>query len=364
MVSQDADLAAGSQKEAVMVHARWLAGTLALATLTGAGCSAPPAPTPTAEPSATGFAPFGLLRIKVVRLSATDDDAELWFDGAAFEADRLGVNATFSDAQGDAERQAIDMQSAIDAQPQVIVIDRGAPETMQPLVADALDAGIKVVTFGLDPGDDRASEVVIDDEELAQQIIDTLVDEIGGAGDVIYVYAPGEASVDRRDAVWRATLEQHPGIAVVAQVGQTPADSADAIATGVADALQANPDTVAVVALSDEWARGAAQAVMDLDLQDAVHIYGAGIVEADIAAMIADGSPWVAAASTDPYAVGAVTLRCSVVGAQGLDVDRTLAVPPVLITQERLLAGGITNMLGLREEYPAVTAPNTCTIQR
>lgn len=363
-MSLAADLEARELEEGPMPHTGKLAGTVALAALVMAGCSEPPAPTSTTEPSPTGFGPFGLLRIQVVRLSATGDDAEVWFDGAAFEADRLGVNPTFSDAQGDAQRQATNMQSAIDAQPQVIVVDRGAPETMQPLVADALDAGIKVVTFGLDPGDDRASEVVTGDEELAQQIVDTMVDEIGGAGNVIYVYAPGDPSLDRRDAVWRATLEQHPGIAVVAQVGQTPADGADAIAAGVASALQANPDTVAVFAPSDEWARGAARAVTDLDLQDVVHVYGAGIVEADITAMTAAGSPWVAAASTDPYALGAVTFRCSVVGAQGLDVDRTLAVPPVLITQERLLAGGITNMLGLREEFPAIRAPNTCTIQR
>jgi simple sugar transport system substrate-binding protein len=312
----------------------------------------------TTTTAATTTAAEEPLTIGLVRQLGSGDYFEQWQAGAVAEAERLGVELQIYNAEGDNAKQALDVEQAVNAGVDAIAIDHGFAETIQPAVQIALEAGIPVVAFDVDAGDERVPQVEQSDHMLAQLALDQMVADIGGEGDVIYVYVAGFAPLDRRNEVWEEVKANNPGINEVAMIGVVN----DSIAASVADqakaALQANPDTVAVFAPFDEFAKGAVLAIEELGLQDQVKVYGADISTADIGVMTAANSPWAATAATDPANVGAVTIRAAYMLAMGEDVLADIIVPPLLITQEALLAAGVTNMEELRAAFPELATPD------
>jgi simple sugar transport system substrate-binding protein len=228
---------------------------------------------------------------------------------------------------------------------------------MQPAAKKALDAGVPVVAFDVDTGDERAVQLEQSDADIAQLGLDQMVKDIGGQGDVLYVYVAGFAPLDRRDAVWQKVKAANPGIKQVAQIGAVNQSTAATVADQAKAALQANPNVKAIFAPYDEFAKGAVLAVNELNLQDQVKVYGADISTADIGVMTAEGSPWVATVAADPSNVGAVAVRAAYLKALGKDVPHSVIVPVALITQDQLKTGNVQNMQQLSAAVPALQTP-------
>ncbi|MDO7883649.1 substrate-binding domain-containing protein [Salinibacterium soli] len=322
---------------------------LAVSALALTACSAP---------ADNGGGSDDAVDIALVRQLSSGDYFELWLAGAKAEADRLGVNLSIYEANGDDAQQAIDIEAATGEGVDAIAISHGFAETVQAPIAAALDADIPVVAFDVDAGDDRAVTVAQSDAVLAEQVLGQLVEDTAGEADVIYVYVAGFAPLDRRDAVWQETLADNPGLNQVAQIGVVNENTAVEVAEQAKAALQANPGVTAIFAPYDEFAKGATLAIQELGLEDTVKVYGADISTADIEVITAEGSPWVATAATDPANVGAVTIRAAYLAATGGDVPSAIEIPPTLITQAGLLEKGVTTIQGLTEAFPELATPD------
>lgn len=296
--------------------------------------------------------------IALVRQLSSGDYFEQWLSGAQAEADRLGVDLSIYNADGDDAQQALDLESAINEGVDAIAVDHGFAETVQPGVASALDADIPVVAFDVDPGDDRAVTVSQSDHALAEAVLGQLVEDTAGEAEVLYVYVAGFAPLDRRNEVWVETLADNPGLTQAAQIGVVNNNTATEVAEQAKAALQANPGITAVFAPYDEFAKGATLAIQELGLEDTVKVYGADISTADIEVITAENSPWVATAATDPANVGAVTIRVAYLLATGGDVDSVIEISPTLITREALLEAGVTTILELTEAFPELSTPD------
>ena len=96
----------------------------------------------------------GSVTISLAALLSAGDYFEQWRAGAEAQAEELGITLDFLGADGDSDRHALNVQQAIDSEADAIIIDHGFPETIQPVVAQAVEAGIPVVAFDVDPGDD------------------------------------------------------------------------------------------------------------------------------------------------------------------------------------------------------------------
>ena len=209
---------------------RLLAGVAALGVLaaSAAQAGAAHATTPdTTSPSATRRRPppaaaaptvevpaqfaDGSVHIALVAQLSAGDYFEQWRAGAEAQADALGVTLDFLGADGDNDRHALNLQQAIDNDADAIIVDHGFPETIQPVIAQAVDAGIPLVAFDVDPGDNPVVTLSQSDEEIAGQVLDVLEQDTGGEADVIYVYVSGFAPLDRRDAVWQQFKQDNPG---------------------------------------------------------------------------------------------------------------------------------------------------------
>jgi simple sugar transport system substrate-binding protein len=296
--------------------------------------------------------------IALVRQLAEGDYFQLWESGAQQQAAELGIDLTVYNASGDNARQALDIEAAANTSPDAIIIDHGFAETVAPAAIEALDAGIPVVAFDVNLGDERAVQLEQSDADIAGLALDQLVADTGGEGEVVYVYVAGFAPLDRRDAVWQEVKAANPGLVEVARIGAVNDSTASTVADQAKAALQANPDVKAIFAPYDEFAKGATLAIEELDLQDQVKVYGADISTADIGVMTAESSPWVATVAADPTNVGAVAVRAAYLQVLGEEVPTPVIVPVALITQEQLLEGGVQNMEQLSAAVPELQTPD------
>ncbi|MFD0663003.1 substrate-binding domain-containing protein [Thermocatellispora tengchongensis] len=304
----------------------------------------------------------GEVRIALVRQLSSGDYFEQWLAGAQAEAKALNVTLEVSSGDGNNDKQALNLEQAVNQKADAIIVDHGFAQTVQPAIRKAADAGIPLVAFDVDPGTDKAVVLSQDDHRIAEQALGALKADTGGAGEVVYVYVAGFAPLDRRNETWTQFKKDNPGIEQVAQIGVVNSSTASAVADQAKAALQANPGVKAIFAPYDEFAKGAALAVKELGLQDKVKVYGADVSTADIAVMTEPGSPWVATAATDPSNVGRVAVRAAALLAAGQDVAAELKVPPALITQKQLRDGRIANMEQLNQAIPALRTPDVARV--
>jgi simple sugar transport system substrate-binding protein len=301
--------------------------------------------------------------IALVRQLGAGDYYEQWLSGAQAEAKKLGATLTVSDADNDNAKQALQLQQATAAKPGAIIVDHGFTDSLKAPVRAAIDAKIPVVSFDVDTGNTGVTTVDQSDATIAKDITDRLVSDTGGKAEVIYAYVAGYAPLDKRDAVWKTVKASNSGLKQVAQVGVVNDSTAAQTADQVKAALQAHPGVTAILAPYDEFAKGAVQAVTELKKAGTVKVYGADISNADIQAITAAGSPWVATAATDPANVGAVTVRAAYLKATGGSVDDSIEVPPALITQDVLRAKKITTVPDLVKAFPDLATPTIAAVQ-
>lgn len=295
----------------------------------------------------------GPVKIAVVQNSGAGDYFQQWTNGAKQQADALGIEYIWYDAQADNAKQATDMETAIGSGVAGIVVDHGQTDTMCPLINDALAAGIKVVIYDIAIQDcaPDAVQTQQSDASLADLSLGQMLRDIGPDQSVGYVNVLGIAPLDRRHVVWEEykTANNWTQIFFVGEFTNAVAtDNAQLVDA----ALKANPDIRAIFAPYDELTKGTVSAINDNGLAEQIWAYGIDISNADIEVMTAPGSPWKATATTDPNAIGAAVMRTMALELAGQQGPRLVDFPGVLITQQFLLDNNITNMVELRAAMP------------
>ncbi|MEV5749083.1 substrate-binding domain-containing protein [Actinoallomurus sp. NPDC052308] len=347
------------------------AGLLAVTALSGCSQNSPDtraagAPTETGTHRPTEKVPEkfakGGVHIALVRQLSSGDYFEQWLAGAQAEAKALNVTLDLSSGDNNNDKQALNLQQAVGNKADAIIVDHGFAQTIQPAIKKAVDAGVPVVAFDVDPGTPKAVTLDQDDHQIASQSLSVLKQDTGGKAKVIYVYVAGFAPLDRRNETWTQFKKDNPGISQVAKIGVVNSSTASAVADQAKAALQAHPDVTAIFAPYDEFAKGATLAVNELGLQDKVKVYGADVSTADIGVITAVKSPWVATSATDPANVGRVAVRAAALRVAGRQVPGALKVPPTLITQQALRDHGITNVQRLAGAFPALETPDVAPV--
>lgn len=310
----------------------------------------------TAAPTASAPAPFDgseLPKIAVVQNSGAGDYFQQWTNGAKQQAEAIGMQYQWYDAQADNAKQATDMETAIGSGVVGIIVDHGQTDTMCPLINDAIDAGIPVVIYDIAVQEcaPRAVQTQQSDASLADLSLGQMLKDIGGDQSVGYVNVLGIAPLDRRHVIWEEYLESSPWSQQFF-VGEFTNSVATDNAQLVDAALKANPDVRAIFAPYDELTKGTVAAIFENNLEESIWAYGIDISNADIEVMTAENSPWKATATTDPNAIGAAVMRTMALELAGQQDGRLVDFPGVLVTQEFLVDNDIKNMVDLRAAMP------------
>jgi simple sugar transport system substrate-binding protein len=318
--------------------------------------SSPAAAPSSQDASADAPAPFsdGPVEVALVRQSGAGDYFESWGQGAQAQADAVGIDLTVTDARNDNARQAADLEQAIAANPDAIIVDHGQTDTIAPLVQEAVDAGIPVVVYDLAlPEMEGVVTTSQSDASMAEGVLEQLVTDVGDGARVGYVSATGFAPLDRRAEVWQRYVTEH-GLDQAFSTGEVTESTATDNIPLVDAALKQSPDVQAIFAPYDEITKGVVQAVQQNDLQDDVKVYGIDISNADIEVMTAEGSPWVATSATDPVQIGGAVVRTLALQLAGQLDGNSVQFPAITVTQQFLRDNDITTIDQLREEEPSL----------
>jgi simple sugar transport system substrate-binding protein len=297
-------------------------------------------------------------KVAMVRQSGVGDYFEQWGNGAASQIKAAGGTLDVYDARGDNAKQVAQFTDAINSKPDVIIVDHGLADSVNPKIDEAIGQGIPVVVYDVDISNCKAMYISQDDASIATKILDYLKQDTPAGGKIAYVNVSGIAPLDSRDAVYQQFLKSNPTFTQSAHFGKYTESVAADTATEGAAALKAAPGTNLSFAAYDELAKGTLIALRQDNLSDKVKLYGVDISTADIQLMTEPGSPWRATAATDPANVGAIVARAAVGAASGVTMPEKLTIPAALITQDMLRQRNVTNMNDLRGALPDLSTPN------
>ena len=294
------------------------------------------------------------IEIAIVQNSGQGDYFQQYLNGTRQQVEALGAELSVFDATGDNATQATQLDQAIAAGVDGIIVRHGFPDTLCPGVNNAIEQGIPVVIYDVEIQEcaPDAIQTQQSDAVMAKLVLDRMLEDIGTDQKVGYVNVAGVAPLDRRDVVWREYLDTN-GWEELFKTGTYTASSATDSAPMVDNALKSNSDVVAVYAPYDELTKATLSALEqnpDLD----VKVYGADISAADIELMTAENSPWIATGATDPNAIGAAVVRTLALHMAGELTETKVEFPPILVTQEFLLENDVKNMDDLRAAEPAL----------
>lgn len=302
------------------------------------------------------------VRVALVQNSGAGDYFQQWTNGARQQAAALGIELQVYDAQADNARQATDMQTAIGSGVQAIIVDHGQSDTMCPLINDGLAARLPVVIYDVEISAcaPDAVETAQDDANLASLILGKMTEDLGPGQPVGYVNVLGIAPLDRRHAVWEQIRQQN-GWDQRFFVGEFTNSVATDNAQLVDAALKASPGIAGIFAPYDELTKGTVSAVRQNGREGEIKVYGVDISTADIEVMTAEGSPWVATATTDPNAIGAAVVRATALELAGQLGTKEVVFPGTLVTQDFLREKQVRNLAQLREQLPELNMTQVAT---
>jgi simple sugar transport system substrate-binding protein len=306
-----------------------------------------------ADGLANAPAPFnkGGVKVALVNYLSTGDFFQAYEAGAQKQAKALGIDLRIYEGRQDATQQRDQIQQAINLGVSAIIVNHGLPESLKDIVQTALDKGIKVVAFDVDLGNPKVPQIEQSDHDLATLLLDKALKDNGDAFSAAYVYVAGFAPLDRRDAVWKQFKAAHPKVKEAARFGTVDNPIAQSVANQASAAYRAHPDVRVVFAPYDEFARGAKLAADEAGISSKLKIYSADISTADIEAIRAPDSPWVATAATNPAVVGAVSVRAAALLVAGQDPGHRIEIKPALITRDDLVKNNIRTVAELGTKF-------------
>jgi ribose transport system substrate-binding protein len=165
-------------------------------------------------------------------------------------ADAYGVNVTWQSADGTLEKEISIVQDFIAQKKDVIMIDPLNAKALAPVVNQATQAGIKVVTMGNKVPATGNRNTLYPDHDNFVLTARILGNALQGKGKVLFLIgAVGNYVSDTRQKAFEATMKQEfPGIQVITQ--PTNFDSSTA-ANVTQTVLTNNPDLAGVASISD-----------------------------------------------------------------------------------------------------------------
>lgn len=221
------------------------------------------------------------------------------------------------------EEQVRQVEDAIQKGVDAIAIAPIDSEGIIPAIEKANAAGIPVITTNSkSSGGDLETFIGVDNYEAAKTLAEYMMKELDGKGNVVIIEGnpAGQTSQDRV-AGFTEVIEQYPDVnLLVSQPGMFQRAEAMAIMENL---IQANPDIDAVMALNDEMALGALQALQDAGITD-VKVTGFDGAKEGLEAIVRGAL--FASMNQAPFDQGGVAVRAAVDVLNGKKIDDWIKV--------------------------------------
>ncbi|HEX6351773.1 ABC transporter substrate-binding protein [Actinophytocola sp.] len=237
-------------------------------------------------------------------------------------------------ANGDTSQQIAQIRAMIQQKYDVILVDAGSSTALNPVLEQAVDAGIVVANFDSLVTSEKVIRVGTDQVEWGRMMAQWLADKLGGQGQIIAMNGPAGVSVS--EDRWKGAegvFKKYPGIKVVANV-HSEYNLAPA-AQAFASAYQANPTINGVFSQGGALSAAAFQTLVK---QNATLVPITGENYNGFLKMWAEkkASGFSSLATAQPNYLGVIALRAAVAKAGGKSVPSDITVPLPEITDDNL----------------------------
>jgi ABC-type sugar transport system substrate-binding protein len=186
-----------------------------------------------------------------------------WEAGATARGNQLGWDVTGEFGNVTPEQQVQQVQNALVKQPDAIIVTPIDEESLNPVLQQAKDQGVKVITVGATSSnpDLVTSFVARDNTQIGVDKAQYMIDALHGQGKVGIVHGiRGLTFSEDMAKAYADTLAKAPGIQVV-DGPFTGGFSADLGLDATANLLSANPDLNGIIYDNDDLALGGVEAV-------------------------------------------------------------------------------------------------------
>lgn len=230
-------------------------------------------------------------------------------EGAQRIADELGIELIYKGpTTADAASQVNIIQDMIFNEVDIIAISPIDPAAVQPILEQAKEQGILVLTYDADV-DDAYREVFVSqvsEEALGRHLMDNVAQGIGGKGRFAILTASMTAPNQNTWIEWMKVQmsEKYPDMELVSVI-PTDEDQQKAY-NQTQNLIQAYTDLEGIVALSTVAEPGAARAIEDLNKIGVVKLYGLALPN-DMRKFLVSGAAQ-SATLWDPYDLGELTV--------------------------------------------------------
>lgn len=254
-------------------------------------------------------------------------------DGAQEEATKAGIELTVVDAQNDSATQANQLATAATDGSVGVIVNAVDSDAASAALAPVVSAELPIIAVDRSVGDTKvASFVASDNVAGGEQAAKAMAEKLGGKGKIIILEGvPGASSTNERGEGFTKGLAAFPDIEVVSS---QPANYDRAKALDVAtNLLQGNPEVAGVLAMNDEMALGAIQALGD-KAGKSVSVVGFDGTEDGFTAV--EKGTLLATIAQNPAELGRQSVQILAESLAGKDVEATVAVAVDTVNAENI----------------------------
>jgi ribose transport system substrate-binding protein len=254
-------------------------------------------------------------------------------DGALETLQAAGVEVLDSNAGGDVTRHIANIETAIEAGVDAIIIASANAAEMEAVTQRAADAGIPIVSLDIGlPG--AVTDVTSDNHQLGIEMARYMLNAIGGEGRVVSFFAPGYRAVEIRNEMLTEVLRDYPNVEIISEVPYVWPDTVPDAKEKMETLLTANPEAGSIDAVwvpFDLVGVGAAQAIMEAGRGGEIVIVGADGDAVALETMAEEGSPFIATFAQDTFQMGRQSGIAAILAAQGAALPPRILVPTQLV---------------------------------
>lgn len=210
----------------------------------------------------------------MVTFSAVEEFWDDCWSGFEDAAALYGTNVKYTGAQAaDLNEEVTVLEQVIATNPTGIAITCTDADGLKDPINKAIDKGIEVVCFDADsPESNRYSILSTGNESAGEELTDTVIEGMGGSGDIALIYQAGLPTFEARARGVRASVEKHDGVNLVAEANYN-SEQEDA-ARAAASLIQANPDVKAIITVNAPGQLGVAAAVREAGKEGKILVAG------------------------------------------------------------------------------------------
>lgn len=257
--------------------------------------------------------------------------------GAEAEAKKINPNVKVTTVgyDYDLNKQFTQIDNFIAAGVDLILLNPGDPNALEPAIKKAQAAGITVVA--VDTAAKGADLTVTTDNVQAGRIsCQYIVDKLQGKGNVIIQNGPQVSAVTDRVKGCKETFAKNPGIKVLSD-DQDAKGSRDGGLQVMQGHLTRFPQIDAVFAINDPQAIGSNLAAKQLNRNNIVITSVDGAPDIEVALKDADSAMIQASASQDPYAMAQLAVKMGNDAMNGKKPENTVTLmPSKLVTRDNV----------------------------